>query len=62
MNSFFPAFNILLGIVFLLIGLKGYKPFKKEKEEAIMKNFKGFYIFGGLGLIVWGLVQLVQII
>jgi hypothetical protein len=58
----FGIFNIFLGVVFLLIGLKIYKPFKKEKEEAIMTKFKGFYILGGLGLIGWGLVKLFQLI
>jgi len=62
MNFFFPVFNVFLGTVFLLIGLKIYKPFKKEKEEAMMKRFKGFYIMGGLGLIAWGLVKLFQVI
>jgi len=56
MNFFFPIFNILLGVIFLLIGLKIYRPFKKEKEENIMKRFKTFYILGGAGLIVWGIL------
>lgn len=54
----FSIFNISLGAIFLLIGLKIYRPFKKEKEEQIMKRFKGFYILGGLGLIIWGLLKL----
>ena len=58
MNLVFPVFNVFLGVAFLLIGLKIYKPFKKEKEEAIMKKFKVFYILGGLGLVAWGLVNL----
>lgn len=58
----FGIFNILLGAVFVLIGLKIYKPFKKEKEEAIMKKFKGLYLWGGIGLIVWGSIKLFQII
>jgi hypothetical protein len=62
MNFLFPLFNIFLGTVFLLIGLKIYKPFKKEKEEAMMKKFKEFYILGGLGLTAWGIVKLFQVI
>jgi heme A synthase len=58
----FGIFNILLGAVFVLIGLKIYKPFKKEKEEVIMKKFKGLYLWGGIGLIVWGSIKLFQII
>jgi hypothetical protein len=59
---FFPLFNIFLGVVFLLIGFKIYRPFKKEKEEAMMKNFKVFYILGGFGLIGWGVIKFFQVI
>jgi hypothetical protein len=59
---FFPIFNIFLGVVFLLIGFKIYRPFKKDKEEAMMKKFKAFYILGGFGLIAWGLVKFSQVI
>ena len=60
--AIFPIFNILLGIIFLLIGFKIYRPFKKEKEEAIMKKFKGLYIFGGLGLIAWGMIKFFDVL
>jgi FtsH-binding integral membrane protein len=62
MDYLFPVFNVFLGTVFLLTGLKIYRPFKKEKEDAMMKKFKTFYIIGGFGLIVWGLVKLFQVI
>jgi hypothetical protein len=58
----YSIFNILLGIIFILIGLEIYKPFKKDKEEEIMRKFKGLYLWGGMGLILWGLVKLLHII
>jgi hypothetical protein len=59
---FFPFFNVFLGIVFLLIGFKIYRPFKKGKEESMIKKFKAFYILGGFGLITWGLIKLFQVV
>lgn len=57
-----PIFNIVLGVIFLLIGMKIYRPFNKEKEQAMIKKFKAFYILGGLSLVAWGLIKLFQII
>jgi hypothetical protein len=46
----------------ILTGFKIIRPFKKEKEEAMMKKYKTFYIIGGLGLLGWGLFQFFQFI
>lgn len=54
---FFPVFNILIGIVGILIGLKVYKPFRKEKQEVYYKKFKYFYLIGGVILTVRGFIK-----
>jgi|GEM_PF-6161423 len=46
-------FNFLLGLIFLSIGLKIYKP--KMKEGKSLTDWIPFYIMAGLGLIGWGL-------
>jgi hypothetical protein len=58
----FPIFNICLGAIFLLIGFKIYKPFEKKKQEKIYKRFKYFFIIGGLGLILWGTINVFNLI
>lgn len=55
---FFGTFNIIMGIITLLIGFKIYKPFKKDFIEKnkidyrIIKLLGVFFIFGGVGLIL----------
>jgi len=56
-DNFFGYFNIVLGTVFTLIGFKVYRPFKKEKEEEIYRKYTNFFIFGGIGLVIWGLIK-----
>ncbi len=54
---FFGTFNILMGIVALLIGFKFYKPFRKEVVESgkldygLINILGAFFIFGGVVLI-----------
>lgn len=55
-DNWIGIFNIILGIIFILIGLKIYKPFKKELQDSIMKKFKPLFLFGGIGLLVWGII------
>lgn len=54
----FPIFNLALGIIFILIGSKVYRPFDKEKEENILRKFGLFFKFGGAGLTIWGILNL----
>ena len=49
-NLFLGIFNSVLGVIFVLIGLEIYWPFKSEK----MKKMKAFYVLGGIGLLLWG--------
>ncbi|WP_262708657.1 hypothetical protein [Chryseotalea sanaruensis] len=41
-----------------LIGFRVYRPFTKEKEEAMYKKFGNFFKYGGIALIVWGLIKI----
>jgi hypothetical protein len=50
---FFGYFTLLLGIIFILIGFKLYKPFKGEEGEKKFKKDEPFYHLGGIGLIIW---------
>ncbi len=50
----FPIFNTILGLICLLIGFKVYKPFKGERRQALYN----FFIIGGFGLIIWGIINL----
>lgn len=58
MDSFFGYFNLLLGIVFILIGFKIYKPFTGDKGAETYRKYKNLYRFGGIGLVIWGLVKI----
>jgi hypothetical protein len=57
-DNFYGYFNLLLGTIFILIGFKIYKPFKKDREEEIYKKYINLYRFGGIGLVIWGLVKI----
>ena len=59
LESFFSYFNVILGTVFILIGFRIYKPFKKEKAEEMNKKYGTFYKLAGVGLIIWGLVKII---
>ena len=60
LEYFFGSFNIILGIVFILIGFKIYRPFKanKEREKEIYAKYINLYRIGGIGLVIWGLVKI----
>ncbi|MBI3220747.1 MAG: hypothetical protein HYZ44_14630 [Bacteroidetes bacterium] len=56
-ENFYGYFNLFIGIIMTLIGFKVYRPFTREKEEEIYKKFGGLYKFGGIGLMIWGLIK-----
>lgn len=56
-DNLYGYVNILLGIIFILIGFKIYKPFAKDREEEIYKKYINLYRFGGIGLLIWGLIK-----
>ena len=53
---FYPIFNTILGIIFLLIGFEKYQPFSPKKKENIMKTFGLFFKVAGAILIIGGLL------
>ena len=62
MEEYFGIFNIVLGIVFILTGLKILHPFNKEKEQELLKKFKDLYAaftIGGVLLIGFGVLKMV---
>lgn len=58
LDNFYGYFNVSLGTIFILIGFKIYKPFNKDKEEEIYKKYINLYRFGGIGLVIWGLIKI----
>jgi hypothetical protein len=54
-DKFYGYFNILLGTVFILLGFKIYKPFRKDNAEAMYKKYVNLFRFGGIALLIWGL-------
>jgi len=59
-DNFYGYFNLALGTIMVLIGFKVYKPFSKEKEEETYKKFGNLYKFGGIAMIIWGLVKILN--
>ena len=57
LDYFYGLFNLSLGTVFVLIGFKIYKPFKKDKEEEMNRKFGTFFKVAGIGLIIWGILK-----
>lgn len=57
-ENFYGYFNLVLGTIMTLIGFKVYRPFKKEKEEETYRKFGNLYKFGGIALIIWGLIKI----
>ena len=61
MNHFIiPIFNIIAGLIGILIGFKIYKPFKKDKAEKYYNNFGLFFKIGGLCMFIWGIINLLK--
>jgi hypothetical protein len=56
-DNFYGYFNLALGTIMTLIGFKIYRPFKKEKEDEVYRKFGNLYKFGGIALILWGLIR-----
>lgn len=52
-----PIFNIVFGIIMFLTGSEKIKPFRKEKE-ANLKKYNWFFVLGGIGMFMWGLIKL----
>lgn len=55
-----PVFNIIAGTIGLLIGFGVYKPFKKDKAEMYEKKFGLFFKIGGIGMLLWGIINLLM--
>ena len=53
---FYPIFNTILGIIFLLIGFEKYQPFSPKKRENMMKRFGLFFKIAGAILFAGGLL------
>ena len=58
LDHFYGYFNVILGILMILIGFRIYKPFKGEKGEAVYRKFKDLYRYGGIGMLIWGLTKI----
>lgn len=57
-DNFYGYFNLILGTIMTLIGFSVYRPFTKEKEETFHKKFGNFFKYGGIALIIWGLIKI----
>jgi len=58
LEGFYGYFNIVLGSIMILIGFEIYKPFKTEKGQRIFNRLKDLYRFGGIGILIWGLIKI----
>ena len=57
LDNFYGYFNIVIGTMCILIGFKIYRPFKKEKEKEIYDKYLNLYRYGGIGILIWGLIR-----
>lgn len=57
LDQFYPFFNIVLGVVFLLIGLNVIAPFKRVSSSAKQKKNNVIYILLGVVLIIGGFIS-----
>ena len=48
LNHFYLYFNLFLGLMFMLIGFKLYKPFRKDREEEVYRRFGKVFKYGGI--------------
>ena len=58
-DIFYPIFNIIIGIIMILLATKIYVP--KFKSDETKENFykkKDFFLVGGIALLLWGLIKL----
>jgi len=62
MEIFFAFAQLITGIYMTLVGFKVIDIFKgkvdSEKEEKWFKKFGGFFKYGGIGLIIIAVIQL----
>lgn len=58
LDYFYGYFNLVIGILCILIGFKIYKPFKGETGEKKFQKVKTFYRLAGIGLVLWGLMKI----
>lgn len=63
MEKFFAFAQLIAGIYMTLVGFKVIDVFKgkaePEKEEQWFKKFGGFFKYGGIGLIILAIIQLI---
>lgn len=59
-NHFYLYFNLLLGLMFILIGFKIYKPFKKESEEEVYRKYGAIFKYGGIIMFVLCALRLIS--
>jgi hypothetical protein len=57
-DHFYGYFNLALGIFFILIGFKIYRPFKGEEGEKKFQKSKRFFQIGGIALVIGGLIKI----
>lgn len=57
-RSFLWVFNLVLGIICILIGFKVYKPFNGDDGEMKFQKVKTFYRLGGIALVIFGLIKI----
>lgn len=62
MELFFAVAQLLAGVYMALVGFKVIDVFKgksePEKEEQWFKKFGGFFKYGGIALVILGIIQL----
>ena len=62
MEIFFAVGQIIAGLYMTAVGFKIYNPFKgknePEKEEQWFKKFGTFFKYGGIALVILGIIQL----
>lgn len=61
LNDFFGYFNLVIGVISLLIGFKIYKPFNKDKEEEIYRKYGNLFRVVGIVLTIGGLIKILFI-
>lgn len=57
LDTFFGYFNLVIGLIAMAVGWGVIHPFPPEKEDEIMERRGNFFRWMGLGLVVWGLIN-----
>ena len=63
MDLFFGIGNVFFGSLMVLIGFKVYNPFtgkNKTEEEKWTKKYGLFFKIGGIGMLAWGVFQIIR--